>query len=329
MYFTFGVITYNQEKYILETLESIKYQIQNFGENINFKLVISDDCSKDDTILYVHRWVEKNANLFVEMKIFTSDTNQGVVRNYEKMLGGINTKYYKVIAGDDLFSNNNLFDYLNLLKDFDIVTYFPFYLTEGKIYYDKNRIYKMFINKDRDRDYYLKEIKKGGLFHTPSTFYNEELYTSEVKDFVHNFKLFEDDPRWYMFIKVNKNIKIKFILEPLIIYRVHGMSISNSTNTTLARDFSNELNMLRRKYYQDETSIILKIYILLQIFSEKIKLKYFKPINYFIKLDTVCNKIMLLKSKKIKNQKKIIEEHFIQAEKYYTFIKKSSEKYKI
>lgn len=38
--FIFGVFCYNQENYIIENLESIKYQIVNHGKDINCSIVI-------------------------------------------------------------------------------------------------------------------------------------------------------------------------------------------------------------------------------------------------------------------------------------------------
>ena len=37
--FTFGILAYNQEKEILETLESIRYQIEHYSDNENINLI--------------------------------------------------------------------------------------------------------------------------------------------------------------------------------------------------------------------------------------------------------------------------------------------------
>ena len=63
--FTFGVFCYNQEDYIIENLESIKYQITNNGKNTRCSIVIGDDCSKDSTLKYIKIWLEENKkNIF-------------------------------------------------------------------------------------------------------------------------------------------------------------------------------------------------------------------------------------------------------------------------
>ena len=47
------VITYNSAKFVLETLESIKAQTYQ-----NIELVISDDCSTDNTVQICRDWVD-------------------------------------------------------------------------------------------------------------------------------------------------------------------------------------------------------------------------------------------------------------------------------
>ena len=49
------VITYNSSKTVVETLESIKNQSYS-----NIELVVSDDCSPDNTVELVQQWLEKN-----------------------------------------------------------------------------------------------------------------------------------------------------------------------------------------------------------------------------------------------------------------------------
>ena len=43
--FTFAILAYNQANIIGETLESIKYQIEKYGDNRIFKIIVTDDFS--------------------------------------------------------------------------------------------------------------------------------------------------------------------------------------------------------------------------------------------------------------------------------------------
>ena len=51
--FTFAVITYNQEMYVIEQLESIKYQVNMFGKDYITNFLLCDDASTDRTVEFV------------------------------------------------------------------------------------------------------------------------------------------------------------------------------------------------------------------------------------------------------------------------------------
>ena len=56
---TIIVATYNSSKYVLETLESIKNQTYP-----HLSLIITDDCSTDDTVDICKKWVGLNESRF-------------------------------------------------------------------------------------------------------------------------------------------------------------------------------------------------------------------------------------------------------------------------
>lgn len=63
--FRFGVLAYNVEKYIIECLESIKYQIQYFGSEYECRLIVAEDCSTDTILKLIEGWVYKDNGLFL------------------------------------------------------------------------------------------------------------------------------------------------------------------------------------------------------------------------------------------------------------------------
>ena len=64
MKFTFGVLMYNQFNFIIETLESIKYQIKQYGNNGQINIIFIDDFSIDGTIDIVEKWLQINSDIF-------------------------------------------------------------------------------------------------------------------------------------------------------------------------------------------------------------------------------------------------------------------------
>ena len=95
------IITYNSEKYILETLESAKSQIYQ-----NIELIVSDDGSQDNTIEVCKNWIEKNKSRFVNTKLLTVLSNSGIPANCNRGIKMANGEWIKLIAGDDILMDN-------------------------------------------------------------------------------------------------------------------------------------------------------------------------------------------------------------------------------
>ena len=73
------VVTYNSANTILETLESIKAQTYP-----NIELIISDDCSTDNTIELCLEWLELYKERFTRTEVLTVEKNTGVSANVNR-----------------------------------------------------------------------------------------------------------------------------------------------------------------------------------------------------------------------------------------------------
>lgn len=93
---TVVVITYNSSQYVLETLDSVKNQTYN-----NIEIIISDDCSTDNTLEICNEWLQKNKTRFISSKIIKTDYNSGISHNYNNGLKHAAGEWVKYIAGDD------------------------------------------------------------------------------------------------------------------------------------------------------------------------------------------------------------------------------------
>ena len=90
------VVTYNSSQFVQETLDSIKEQTYK-----NIELIISDDCSKDDTIKICEEWLKENRCRFTNCQILTSLKNTGVVANCNRGYQASTGMWIKDVAGDD------------------------------------------------------------------------------------------------------------------------------------------------------------------------------------------------------------------------------------
>lgn len=87
--------TYNGEKYIKEQLDSILSQTYS-----NFRLIISDDCSKDATRDILKEYEQKDNRI----KVYYQDENLGYVKNFEFLLTKVENKIYALSDQDDVWN---------------------------------------------------------------------------------------------------------------------------------------------------------------------------------------------------------------------------------
>ena len=88
------MITYNQEKYVAQAIESVLEQKCDFP----FLLIINDDFSTDRT----HIICQEYANKFPNQILYAQNSsNIGLIKNYKIALEASNSKYVAILEGDD------------------------------------------------------------------------------------------------------------------------------------------------------------------------------------------------------------------------------------
>ncbi len=271
MRYSFGVLSYNQENYILELLESIKFQILRYGKSIDFFLYIADDASQDRTVVIASEWISDNSFLFKGYDILRSDYNVGTTAGYEKLLNRIDTEFFKVIAGDDVFARNDIFEELRSNNVNQAVAHMPLILKEGKLeiseyFLNSNLIHQ---NTKRTNKKDINNIRFGGYINTPSFFPTRNLINETCVNFMRKFTLFEDDPTWYMMLKTNRDLVIRFDTRIKVLYRIHMNSVSNSE---ASGKWCGDVLKLIEYYYKDSKDPILKIYLLIRFADIKRRL---------------------------------------------------------
>lgn len=196
MDFTFVVITYNHEAYVLEHLESIAYQIQQYGQSLEFQLIIADDASRDQTLALARHWLQRHENLFADVQIHTQATNHGTCHNYTKVWSHVRGHRCKLTAGDDVYSCENLLAEWIRLGDYDASSGYPLNLVDGRLYWPgffnanmvaSNRIYA--------RTDFMKRLLGISFLHTPSIMFSTKVLKDDaIRDFIREFSVTEDYP---------------------------------------------------------------------------------------------------------------------------------------
>lgn len=222
------VITYNSGKYILETLESIKNQTYK-----NFELIISDDCSSDNTVDICKKWLSNNKQCFQNIKLIEATKNTGVAPNCNRAYNAASGEWIKCIAGDDLLLPDSIETYLHYTHENPscrICYGMPIMFGSNAEAIEKMK--QCFDNEfhkyiKEDLRHQKKEIIKRLFVPGPGLFVQKRLW-DEVGGFDEKYPFGEEYP--FTFRVIEANNKIWWIGKPTIKYRLTENSLSHNDN---------------------------------------------------------------------------------------------------
>ena len=86
-------LCYNQEEFVLESLESVISQDYN-----QIELIIVDDCSTDNSKIVIENWLLN----FPQIQFIANNTNLGNTKSFNKALKLAKGKYIIDLAADDV-----------------------------------------------------------------------------------------------------------------------------------------------------------------------------------------------------------------------------------
>lgn len=218
---TFVVLTYNHSGFVLEHLESLSYLIQKFSQDGKHDLVISDDASKDSTVLETSNWLKKNRNLFRCVTTYFGSSNVGTCKSFLRATQNIRTEYVKVTGGDDLYSDEDVFTEVCRFREAQIIGSQPLVLTDGILcrFHKFNLLHAM-ANAVYSGKPFRDQLVGHGVIFTPGLIYSAELISDHrVRNFVEKFSLVEDFPSWIAISEYYPKVKYRLSSANLVYYR--------------------------------------------------------------------------------------------------------------
>lgn len=237
------VLCYNSAKTVIETLESIKAQTYR-----NIELVVSDDCSKDDTVELCRQWINLNKERFVRTELLTVEKNTGVCANANRALSVCRGEWKKGIAADDILFPNCVTDFVSFVKNNPKARWVSSYVRVYRGTFDEDNCIKKKYSMseeifDMTLDQQLRKLAFRNIIYAPSLFVKMDIlkeldgYDTQyvAEDFVFNLKVLENGYRCF------------FMPIETVGYRLH-QSISNSTTKIFNYDYRKGL----RKIYRDK-----------------------------------------------------------------------------
>lgn len=124
------MVTYNQEKFIAQAIESVLMQKTDFP----FKVIIGEDCSTDTTRAICVDYEKKFPD---KIQVIKHSMNLGLLRNYKSVFDICTAKYLAILEGDDYWGDPlKLKKQVEILEQHDDIGFVHsnfFTLTDGKV----------------------------------------------------------------------------------------------------------------------------------------------------------------------------------------------------
>lgn len=260
------VITYNSSSTILETLESFKAQTYP-----NIELIVSDDCSPDNTVKIVKEWLKDNSKYFSRTLLLENQQNLGPSGNLNRGIKAASGFWIKFLAGDDTLSQDAIRTYVkygHAHPEFPIFTakMKAFRADGGKCEQDQKGLesqYARLQTNSRAQQYH--NALKGHILAGPGIFMRKD-FCEEIGGYNEKYPMGEE----YDFeLRVFSKVYVPLIDECLVNWRVSPGSLSHKMSfKSVKSDY---------KFFKEVKSKLL--------ISERMFLTYYQDsLDFFIAL---------------------------------------------
>ncbi len=230
------LITYNNEKHIEDTLQSILMQKVDF----TFEIVVGDDCSTDKTLDIITTYTLAHPKIF---KITKNDTQLGILGNFKATLDNCSGTYVFDIAGDDMLKTDDALQKMVTALQSNPNSCFVY---SGFDRLDDNSLnIESFKNKKiiyDSKEAFKKQVLLGKVNPMPLCYKRTCLY--KYVDFKNYLKMgltIEDYP---IFVDLIMQTNFAVIKESLHIYRVHSNSFTHQKSLKKHLLFKTEIKKI-------------------------------------------------------------------------------------
>ena len=234
------VVTYNQEQYLRQCLDSIVMQKVNF----DYGVIIGDDCSTDGTGAICDEFadrVKSQKSRVKSIEVYHHSKNMGLLKNWEFVMNKCQGEYIALIEGDDYWIDEH-----KLQRQVDWLDTHPEYtltFTRAEIQYENGA--EVGAEKDlphlEEREYSVEEICRDFRVLSSSTVIRNVLQPVHYSDQL----LYADT---YTFIELCKRGKAYCLGVPTVKYRIHQQNLSYNGDWDFYVHSYNQCKLFNRLY---------------------------------------------------------------------------------
>ncbi len=202
---------------------------------------------------------------FFETKILSTPINSGVCVNYALLINSIHTEFFIQIAGDDLVCSRNVLESMSNLGQNEIRVHLPVIYNGRQVRIsDANiarQLFYMNCKHTNKRDIRILETLTP--YCSVEIAFLKRHYTLDSMEFIKQYRNFEDDTSLYYIMKNNKKTMFTFSMEPFLIYRKAGDSLTTSVDNASQMRFLDDLYSFRKLTLKKEKHIPTKLFLVL------------------------------------------------------------------
>lgn len=231
------ILSYNNQQYILETIDSVLMQ-----DYFNIEIIIADDGTEDFDKNFYEEYIKKNkGNNINNFLIYTNKVNLGTVKNINKAIRLSKGKYIKPIASDDaLYSKtilSQVVEYFEKQQSLIITTKIQvcdYNLEEVEWSSKKMDAYEEKLLKKYEDGEFFKSLAWKCWIEAAGIFFRKEFF-DVFGLFDESYKLIEDWPMWLKITRDDNKIDYFNIISTK--YRLgSGVSTQKKVNSLFEND---------------------------------------------------------------------------------------------
>ncbi|MDR1544703.1 MAG: glycosyltransferase [Prevotellaceae bacterium] len=268
---------YNQSPYLIETLESIKKQTYK-----NLQLIMWDDCSTDNSVELIEKWISDNQ---VDCVFLKHKKNMGICKSLNEAFTYVKGKYLQTVAMDDILLPDKIERHVEMMENSsqkDALVFSNAHLIDEKSGFYQNKFIAYTYHKNylslQSGNYY-QMLLQANFIPAMSILYKTQVI-KQLGGWDEKLK-YED---YDMLLRIAQ--KYDFIYDDN--YSVKYRIVSNGLNSKLTESasFSYEDAKVYLKHLEEPiANNFLKNFLIKLYYSKSEELDYFRK-EYFIRKET-------------------------------------------
>ena len=235
---------FNAEKYIAQTLDSVKLQ-----GNVIAKIIVVNDGSTDNTQEVITQFANNSPEFAIEI---ITQTNQGLSAARNSGIRASTAPFIALLDADDIWLPHKLSQQLEIFRQAKIGQLGLVYCAYGLISHHSSRLpSSLGVIKPKIRGDVYRALLKGNFISGSGSavLLRKEVF-QEVGLFDENLRAGED---WDMWIRIAQKFTIDYTPEELVLIRLH----ENNMQKDSLRMLTAELMILNKFYENNQSNLFL------------------------------------------------------------------------